>query len=455
MARLASLYLTKRSALHALGTAGVVLLFASGFAFVYSLSVDRVADNAKALHWVDSTMASAALARAGLVQATTLAGLDATDAALDEVKTAADDMERLADLGEDHDSSAYLTNYLGVVSMIVTALEDGDLTTAEQQLRNELEVAYISVTDSLQTEHEAISAALEDDGSSGRAINGWVLFVLVLAVPATAISVYTVLARRQVRAHRARSDIEIAAERATHRAKDQFIAALSHELRTPLTAIYGYAAIQADGGIMGPEAVQETGQIIASEAAEMARMVDDLLIASSLTSGGVDLDLRHVKLHDVIESAVMPYERAGRTIERHPALGLVNADADRLRHVLVNLISNAVKHGGPAAGVNVAMNDESVEIEVWDNGRGLPPDRVDLLFSRHVRDPAEQLLVDGVGLGLAVSARLTALMGGELKYQRFANKTFFVVCLTPAVFEQSNRSDGRDDVASMIRALSV
>jgi hypothetical protein len=46
-------------------------------------------------------------------------------------------------------------------------------------------------------------------------------------------------------------------------------------------------------------------------------------------------------------------------------------------------------------------------------------------------------------------------MGGELKYQRFANKTFFVVCLTPAVIEQSNRSDDRDDVASMIRALSV
>lgn len=455
MARLASLHLTKRTALHALGTVGVVLLFASGFAFVYSVSVDRVADNARALRWVDSTMASAALARAGLVQATILAGLDGTDGALDEVGTAADDMERLADLGEDHDSSAYLTNYLGVVSMIVTALEDGDFTTAEQQVRTELELAYIGVTAALQTEREAISAALEDSGASGRAINGWVLFVLVLAVPATAISVYTVLARRQVRAQRARSDIEIAAERATHRAKDEFIAALSHELRTPLTAIYGYAAIQADGGIRGPEAVQETGQIIASEAAEMARMVDDLLIASSLTSGGVDLDMRHVKLHDVIESAVMPYQRAGRTIERHPALGLVNADADRLRHVLVNLISNAVKHGGPAVGVNVAMNDESVEIEVWDNGRGLPPDRVDLLFSRHVRDRSEQLLVGSVGLGLAVSARLTALMGGELKYQRFANKTFFVVCLTPAVIEQSNRSDDRDDVASMIRALSV
>ncbi|HEX9762871.1 MAG TPA: histidine kinase dimerization/phospho-acceptor domain-containing protein, partial [Acidimicrobiia bacterium] len=248
----------------------MVLLFASGFAFVYSLSVDRVADNAQALHWVDSTMASAALARAGLVQATILAGLDGADGALDEVEMAADDMERLADLGEDHDSSAYLTNYLGVVSMIVTGIEDGDFTTAEQQVRTELEVAYIGVTDALQTERQAISAALEDDGASGRAINGWVLFVLVLAVPATAISVYTALARRQVRAHRARSDIEIAAERATHRAKDQFIAALSHELRTPLTAIYGYAAIQADGGIRGPEAVQETGQIIASEAAEMA-----------------------------------------------------------------------------------------------------------------------------------------------------------------------------------------
>jgi signal transduction histidine kinase len=281
------------------------------------------------------------------------------------------------------------------------------------------------------------------------------VFILTLAVPGSAVAVYFVVARRQVRVFKERSRLELEAERTISRAKDSFIAGLSHELRTPLTSIYGFAEILSEGGISGPEATQETASIIANEAAEMTRMVDDLLAASRLESTGVEIELAPTRVQEVLEAAVSPFEKAGLELRREPTEAVVLADAARLRHVIINLVSNAARHGGRNCGVEVTSDETTVDIEVWDDGPGVPDDVAQTLFERFVHDGDKPLLTGSVGLGLAVASRLTGLMGGQLQYQRFGGKTYFVLTLPLVVAapEPVEQEEERS-VASKIRALS-
>lgn len=449
----------KRIVAYALAVAVLVLLLVAGLAFANSTRVARVTENAGSLHWTNATLGTAALTRAGLVQAVTFSELDGTglveqvdlDFAKDQVTKSVNELERLHEIGERSASHPELTSFLVVVNSAVASLEEGDVVAAKEQITNEVEAAYVELTDSLQVEQEQILAAIADNSADGRALNSWVVFFSTLAVPGSAVIVYFVIARRQMRAVRERNRLEIEAERRISKAKDSFIAALSHELKTPLTSIYGFAEVLAEGGIQGREATEETGQVIANEAVEMTRMVDDLLVASRLESTGVEIDLRQTPVDDVIESVITPFERAGLEFEREPSSGIVVADPPRLRHVLVNLISNATRHGGAETGINVNVGDRTVAIDVWDDGPGVPEEHVDRLFERYVHGGAAPLLTGSVGLGLAVASRLTSLMGGQLGYQRLQGITHFVVTLPAAGVRESS-----DDapIASMNESVS-
>jgi signal transduction histidine kinase len=116
---------------------------------------------------------------------------------------------------------------------------------------------------------------------------------------------------------------------------------------------------------------------------------------------------------------------------------------------MVNLISNAIRHGGPMIGVEVTAGDGVVDIEVWDNGPGVPPDQEARLFQRFVHEGSEPLLAGSIGLGLAVASRLVSLMGGRLKYQRFAPKTYFVVSLPLGDRSEDTDSEEAEPVGSV------
>ncbi len=220
-----------------------------------------------------------------------------------------------------------------------------------------------------------------------------------------------------------------------------------------MTSIYGFAEILTDGDPEAREQTTEIAQIIANESAELTRMVDDLLAAARLESTGLEIDLDATRVRDVIESAVRPFERAGAVIERSQSLEMVVADGGRLRHVLVNLLSNAVRHGGQEVGIEVTQSEGNVDIEVWDNGPGIPEDQVGRLFERFVHDGHETLLAGSVGLGLAVASRLTEMMGGQLLHQRFSNRTYFIVRLP--LFESDDSWEEGESVADVIRAMSA
>lgn len=450
---------SRRTVLLAIAASLLLVLFVAGLAFSNSIGAARVTANARALHWTNTAIGTSALARAGLVQAVTfldledhgLATPEDVEFAMEQVATAHEELEELTAAGEGRRSLAHLEGFVSMVEETRQALEHGDVAQARRLVVGEVERSYIGLSDSLRDEQGVIQSAIAENNAMADRLNNYVLFFLVFAVPASAVLVYWLIVRRQVRELRLKSTLDLEAERAVSRAKDQFIAGISHELRTPLTSIYGFAEILTENA---DQDTAEPAQIIANEAAELTRMVDDLLAASRLESTGVEVEPSLTSLDDVLEAAVAPFERAGAVIDREPSEIYLITDAARLRHVVVNLISNAMRHGGERVGIEVSRAEGTVEIEVWDDGPGVPEGMVEKIFDPFVHDGSAPLLTGSVGLGLAVASRLAALLGGHLNYQRFGAKSYFVVALPADEIKAVAESAPRRTAAEMIKALS-
>lgn len=445
------------------GASLVLVLFVAGLAFANSIGAAKVAGNAASLHWANATLGTSSLARAAMVQAITFASLEDEGLVNDEdltfaatqVNAAYLELRDLEAHGGASSSVTFLTHFLAPLEVAMMSLDSGDVEASQAVLLGDAETAYISLVDSLQAEQEAVQAAIAANTAAAAKVNGYVVFILTLAVPAVAVAIYWFIARRQVKELQMKADFELESERSVSRAKDAFIAGLSHELRTPLTSIYGFAEILADGGGSDVDQTEEIAQIIANEAAEMTRMVDDLLTASRMESTGIQIEVTHTRLEDIVESAITPFERAGLSIEREPTAAILETDGARLRHVLVNLLSNAARHGGTQIGLEVSVGDETVDIEIWDNGPGVSEDQIQKLFDRFVHEDAQPLLSGSVGLGLAIASRLTGMLGGKLSYQRFGGRTYFIVNL-PAMAAASAESSGeQQSVAEVIKAMTT
>jgi signal transduction histidine kinase len=454
----------RRAAGVAIGATLVLVVLVVGLAFANSVGAARVAGNAEDLHWTNATLGTAALTRAAVVQATTFSELaagglvtpDDLSAAMSEAHDARDRLAELADGSEGSVAAASLTHFLARVDEVLAALDGDDFVAARTMLMTEAERDYIDLVESLQTEQTGIQAQIDANTAGSRRTTEFIQFFLMLAIPASAILIYRYIARRQMKELRLKVDLELEKEREIGRAKDEFIAGLSHELRTPLTSIYGFAEILTDGGAEEPAIAVEVSQIIANEAAEMTRMVDDLLAVARLESTGVQMEMSPTHLAEVVDSAVLPFERAGLKIKKAGGDAMVLTDAARLRHVLINLISNAARHGGPNVGVEVSTGDGVVDIEIWDDGPGVPDDRLEKLFDTFIHNGAATLMTGTLGLGLGVASRLTALLGGKLIYQRFAQKSYFSVTLPLlAGAVETGKSPDDETVAHLIRAMSA
>lgn len=452
----------KRTVAMAVGVSLLLVLFVAGLAFANSIGAARVAENARSLHWANATLGTSSLTRAALVQAVTFVELEQQGLVTDEdvayataqVVASYDELKHLEEIAGASPSSTDLTHFVAEVGVAMTALDEGSVDEARNVVIGDMEGAYIDLFDSLQTEQEAIQAAIEANTAAAARMNGYVVFILTLAIPGSAVIIYWWIARRQVREYRLRTELELEGQRAINRAKDSFIAGLSHELRTPLTSIYGFAEILTDGDGADPEQTKEIVQIIANEAAEMTRMVDDLLTASRMESSGIEVDMAPTNIREVVESAITPFERAGLEVKLSATDATVSTDAGRLRHILINLISNAARHGGDKIGVEVSLAGDTVDIEVWDNGQGVPEDQVEKLFDRFIHKDAAPLLTGSVGLGLAIASRLTTMLGGRLAYQRFAGKTYFIVNVPAAVAAPGDDAIESESVADVIREMS-
>lgn len=463
----------KRIVATAVAASLLLVLFIAGLAFVNSIGAARVADNARSLHWANATLGTSSLARAALVQTITfedladegLADANAVAYTKEQVDSVRQELDALRATAGDSPSAPLLIHFVAEYESAVRSLEAGDIDEARGAVFADVEKRYMDLVTSLKDEQETIQESINDNTAAAGRTNGYVIFFLTLAVPGSAVLVYWLIARRQVREFRAQSELELEAERAVSKAKDSFIAGLSHELRTPLTSIYGFAEILTEHDVDDTEQVAELSQIIANEAAEMTRMVDDLLAASRMESTGLEIEMSATKVQDVIESATLAFERAGMEIAKPSTAALVDTDAARLRHILVNLLSNAAVHGGQRIGIEVSEAAGIVEISVVDNGTGVPEDHLEVLFEGFVHNGAAPLLTGTIGLGLAVASRMASLLGGELTYQRFSGKTYFTITIPGSSVATRDEVEEREpmrhgvehdeeSVADVIRALS-
>ena len=211
-----------------------------------------------------------------------------------------------------------------------------------------------------------------------------------------------------------------AAERAS-RAKSRFLAGMSHELRTPLNGILGYAELlRLEGGLNTVQAARVGAMLGAGQ--HLLEMINSVLDLSEIEKEHVELRPATVDLRSLAEACldlVRPAAEAkGLTLTMDMAPGTpptMVADPTRLRQVLLNLLGNATKFtAGGTVGLRLSAVGDRLRIEVADTGSGIPAERRHCLFHDFERLGAETTGAEGAGLGLALSARLAALLGGRL-----------------------------------------
>lgn len=207
--------------------------------------------------------------------------------------------------------------------------------------------------------------------------------------------------------------------RESNESKDRLLASVSHEIRTPLTAIVGLSEmLVASRDQLGDSELDELNGIIAIQSRELAELVEDLLVASRADFGNLSIKLEEVDLGEQVARVV---EGVG---ESHPSYkevviegeAIAWADPLRVRQVIRNLLTNAVKYGGDRIVISMAAVDGQALISVSDDGIGVPEAETQLIFERYYRSAQSPTQPGSVGIGLPVSRQLAELMGGSLDY---------------------------------------
>ncbi len=202
--------------------------------------------------------------------------------------------------------------------------------------------------------------------------------------------------------------------------KAEFVSAVSHELRTPLTTIQGFSELVVHRDDIGP-ASQRDVQRIHDAALHMEDIVSDLHELSLMEAGRLIMAPAPMSLHplarEMAEEAghASTIHRVGSTVPE--TIAPVMADVSRIRQVLSNLLTNAVKYSPTGGEVTIAawLDGGSVVVEVRDQGLGIPPEEMDKVFQRFYRiKDGRHTLVRGTGLGLSISRQIVEAHGGRI-----------------------------------------
>ena len=224
--------------------------------------------------------------------------------------------------------------------------------------------------------------------------------------------------------------------------RQEFVANVSHELRTPLSLIKSAVETLIDGGMNDPVVTARFLEIIDKHANRLTLLIDDLLLLARLDSGRIELHLEPVPLRaaaqDALDDAALIARSRGVTLENHVANEIAaQADPERLRQVLANLIDNAIKYGREGGRVTLggrAINRGRVELTVGDDGPGIPAEAKARIFERFYRvDKARSREEGGTGLGLAIVKNVVQAHGGEVRVESEAGAgTEFFITLPAA-----------------------
>ena len=219
------------------------------------------------------------------------------------------------------------------------------------------------------------------------------------------------------REKRARDEAEEA-----NRAKDFFLAFVSHELRSPLNAILGWSKILLSRPV-DDETRRNALETIEKSARSQTKLINDLVDSARVASGKISLEFRPTNLYEVVKVSYISQKPAADA--RNVTLEFssdsedltIFGDANRLQQVFVNLISNAIKFTseGGHISVDISKKNQSAEVRVSDNGRGITPDSMPNLFRQFSQvEPTHDISKGGLGLGLSIVKILVGKHGGTV-----------------------------------------
>jgi PAS domain S-box-containing protein len=213
------------------------------------------------------------------------------------------------------------------------------------------------------------------------------------------------------------------AAEAANRAKDEFLATLSHELRTPLTAITGWAHM-LELGMTDEQTTRVAIDTIVRSARTQTELIDDLLDLSRVVAGTLQLNIETVDLAQLVREVAVGARPAADAKELELDVGapdepvLVRGDERRLRQIIWNLITNAVKFtdSGGSVRATVSVAHPMAQVEVTDTGRGIDPEFIPFVWDRFRQaDSSTSRKYGGLGLGLSVVRHLIELHGGTVE----------------------------------------
>lgn len=200
--------------------------------------------------------------------------------------------------------------------------------------------------------------------------------------------------------------------------RNALLAALSHDLRTPLTVLFGQAEILTlDLASEGSPHARQASEI-RQHVLNTTRLVNNLLDMARIQSGGFNLKKEWLTLEEVVGSALQMLEpglSSPINLSLPEPLTLIHVDGPLFERVLINLLENAVKYAGAQAeiGIDAHVEGENLQLDVWDNGPGLPPGQEQTIFDKFARGNKESA-VPGVGLGLAICRAIVDVHGALL-----------------------------------------
>jgi PAS domain S-box-containing protein len=210
------------------------------------------------------------------------------------------------------------------------------------------------------------------------------------------------------------------------RLKDEFLAAMSHELRTPLNAILGLSEALLEG-VYGPQTEKQARSLrsIAESGRHLLDLINDILDVAKIEAGKLELQVGVVPVASVCESSMGLVKQTAMKKQIKTSVTLsdsvtqIEADARRLKQILVNLLSNAVKFTPECGQIGLEVQDdqegEMVHFTVWDTGIGISAEDMEQLFQPFVQvDSSLSRKYNGTGLGLALVKRLANMHGGDV-----------------------------------------